>query len=133
MNNIKFYGVENVKKIIIICGVVVFIIATNIFTGYITSRRGKIAYNKLETGFTNLEITNTELRGQNTELINNNLKLGIIQQRDADTIKRGQDIIREFKIGISESYDTIDRIETGFNTLEQLIIIIGGEGEILEK
>ena len=118
------------KKIIMYGAIGLFIIAVagNI-TGYVQHKRAVAAYTELENRHLALEESNRQLREENLRLGENNQRLRELQSRDADTIRRGQEIIGEFKAGIGDSYDTIDRIEAGITALERLIDVLSKEAE----
>ncbi len=114
----------NVKKILYIVAIIIAIGSASFFTGLIQQKRANDAYTELENRYLLIEKSNTVLRETNIRLISNNKQLRAEQLESAGLIKSGQDIVREFQRTIGDSYDTLDRIEKGLNTLEQLIGIL---------
>lgn len=112
----------------------IFLVSFSAFlSNNITARRASVLYNQLEARYISLEKSNTKLQYENSILVSNNKRLTEIQQRDAELISSGQGIIREFQVGIGESFSTIDRIEKGISALEQLIIIFTEQNKVLEN
>lgn len=121
---------SNVQKYIYIgFGIILAISITFNVIGAFQQRRANKLVNQLEIGYSALEKSNTILRNTNLILVDNNKRLRGEQQKSADLISAGQDIVREFQDGISNSLSTIDRIEKGFETLERLIGILFEEDE----
>ena len=123
----------NVKKIIIIVGIIIVIIATSILSGYLTEKRASKIYSELESRYSNLEESNRQLTEINGQLEANNIRLkDQIGEVNSD-IKRATIIVGEFEESISGTRDTIERIEITVEFIEQIVEQLPEEIIVLEN